>query len=399
MVTTIGERIRELRNGWLSQQELATAAGVSVELVRKLEQGQRHTASVANLQKIATALDVDITQLFAKPVRPPSSDPNSGVLAIRRVLTSVDDLVENVSDAVEPISLDEAERTVSYLWGARWAGRYELLPSLIPNALAQLRATYREANIGEKARAAHVLSRAYNLTGEALVIMGQRDASFLATREALATAKNSDDELLYLATHMSMADQMIGQGRYDDCINVALTAANRVRADNAASNAELSAYGLLTITAAMAAARKLDKGTVAELLAETQKVADRVGYEHKEHETTFGPTKVSMLAAGLFNALDELDSALRAARKIPRDAYLPPASRTAFMSSLALTYLRLGEDQKSIDALLSAEASAPDVVKYQTLPRQVTSELLTREKRKSTRLRELATRIGAARTS
>ena len=36
-MASIGERIRELRDGWMSQQELAAAAGVSVELVRKLE--------------------------------------------------------------------------------------------------------------------------------------------------------------------------------------------------------------------------------------------------------------------------------------------------------------------------------------------------------------------------
>jgi transcriptional regulator with XRE-family HTH domain len=169
---TIGERIRELRNGWLTQQDLATAAGVSVELVRKLEQGQRHTASVTNLQKIATALDVDIVELFGKPTPPPSSEPNSGIVAIRRVLTSVDDLTGSDSTTAEPISLEEAERTLSYLWGTRWSGRYELLTSLIPSALAQLRATYRDVKSTDKPRAAHALSRAYKLTGETLVSSG-----------------------------------------------------------------------------------------------------------------------------------------------------------------------------------------------------------------------------------
>src|SRR5437763_13760915 len=92
--STIGERIRELRNGWLSQQELATAAGVSVDLIRKLEQGQRHTASVINLQKIANALDVDLVELFGQPTRPPTGAPNSGVVALRQALTPIDDVVE-----------------------------------------------------------------------------------------------------------------------------------------------------------------------------------------------------------------------------------------------------------------------------------------------------------------
>jgi transcriptional regulator with XRE-family HTH domain len=54
----LGARIRQLRGRLLSQRELADKAQVSVELIRKLEQGRRHTASIGSLQRIARALDV-----------------------------------------------------------------------------------------------------------------------------------------------------------------------------------------------------------------------------------------------------------------------------------------------------------------------------------------------------
>jgi len=49
---TIGEQIRRLRNdAWMTQDDLAAAAGVSTDLIRKLEQGQRHTASIGSLHR------------------------------------------------------------------------------------------------------------------------------------------------------------------------------------------------------------------------------------------------------------------------------------------------------------------------------------------------------------
>ncbi len=43
--TTIGESIKRLRGGVLmTQDDLAAAAGVSTDLIRKLEHGRRHTA-------------------------------------------------------------------------------------------------------------------------------------------------------------------------------------------------------------------------------------------------------------------------------------------------------------------------------------------------------------------
>ncbi|MQA11933.1 MAG: helix-turn-helix domain-containing protein [Pseudonocardiaceae bacterium] len=395
----IGERIRELRNGWFTQQELATAAGVSVDIVRKLEQGQRHTASVPTLARIARALDVEMAALLAKPTPPPSSEPDSGIVAIRRVLTAVDDLTGDGTADVEPVSLGEAERTVEYLWGAYWGGRYELLASLLPNALTQLRATHRGATTTDAPRTACLLARAYQAAGDTLVHMGQTDAAFLAIREALAAANQGDDPLLNAALRVSVAWQMLVQGRYDDSAKVALSAASEIAPTGDVSNSQLSAYGLLTVTAATAVARNHDKESAGDLLAESRQAADKIGYDRSEHQTTFGPAKVAMLSVDCAVVLDNFTGALTAAKQLPRDADLTLATRARHFADIALSHLRLGHDEQALNTLLATESMAPDWLKYQTLPRQVTRELLAREQRKSTRLREFASRIGATRAS
>jgi transcriptional regulator with XRE-family HTH domain len=138
--STIGERIKRLRNCVLmTQDDLAAAAGVSTDLIRKLEQGRRHTASIVSLYRIARALDVDVGELLgrARPQRS-TDDGQVLVLPIRDALTPIDDLIGLIDDTGVP-TVVELGRSVTYGWGAYWGGRYGLLAAMLPDLLAQSR--------------------------------------------------------------------------------------------------------------------------------------------------------------------------------------------------------------------------------------------------------------------
>jgi transcriptional regulator with XRE-family HTH domain len=134
---TIGERIRALRKPTFTQHDLAAAADVSVDVIRKLEQGRRHTASIATLARIARVLGVDVAELLgpSRPVLVTSGDQHRTV-AIRDALTSVDDLLGELDDADVP-NLTEFSRTVTYCFGLYWAGRYGQLAALLPSLLTE----------------------------------------------------------------------------------------------------------------------------------------------------------------------------------------------------------------------------------------------------------------------
>lgn len=389
----IGQRLRELRNGWMTQSDLAAAAGVSIDLVRKLEQGQRHTASVPSLQALAIALDADLATLLAKPSPAPPQESNAGIVPLRRILTAVDDLTGTEPD-VQPLDITEAERTVEYLWGAYWSGRYQLLVEILPDALAQLRSTARQA---DTTQAHSALARAYQATGDTLVHMGQTDAAFLAIRHALSAADEAGDALLDAALRTSVSWQMLVQGRYDDSTRVALTAAGEIAPTESSDASQLTAYGLLTVTAATSAARALRADESWELLTEARETARRIGFDRSEHQSTFGPAKVTMLSVDCAVVLDDYGRALDTAKQLPRDATLPLASRCRHLADVALSQLRLDHDRRALDALLTAEAIGPEWIGFQTLPHQITRELLERENRRSSSLREFAARIGVSR--
>jgi transcriptional regulator with XRE-family HTH domain len=81
--------MRRLRHGAvMTQDDLAAAAGVSTDLIRKLEQGRRHTASIGSLHRIAAALDVDLGELLGRENLPEAA-PDAGVVALREAVADV----------------------------------------------------------------------------------------------------------------------------------------------------------------------------------------------------------------------------------------------------------------------------------------------------------------------
>jgi transcriptional regulator with XRE-family HTH domain len=96
----------------MSQLELARRAGVSKDIVSKLEQGSRRTASLDTLHKLAYALDVDIAELF------PRWHAVRETLALRQAVTRW------TTDA-EPRSLSDLRAACDDAWRAYWANRWD----------------------------------------------------------------------------------------------------------------------------------------------------------------------------------------------------------------------------------------------------------------------------------
>jgi transcriptional regulator with XRE-family HTH domain len=293
-MTTIGERIRDLRAGWMTQSDLAAAADVSLSLIRKLEQGQRHTASIGSLHRIARALDVDLTALLNKPASMPSADPKSGVVAIRDALTSVDAMLGEVTDEGDPVSLAEASRVVTYAWGSYWGGRLEVLGTLLPTGLAQLRATARAVPAAQQPRAYELLAQLYTVTRCTSTRLGQPDLAWLAIRNALDAVGRGDDPLLYAMVRSAVSHQFLSQGRYDKSLRVATRAADEIEPTGDAPPAHLSAYGHLLLMAASAAGRDMRADQAVGLLDTSMEYAHRIGADRNDYETSFGVSQVTM---------------------------------------------------------------------------------------------------------
>ncbi|MBB5908043.1 transcriptional regulator with XRE-family HTH domain [Actinoalloteichus hymeniacidonis] len=369
---------------------MAEISGVSIDLIRKLEQGTRQTASIVSLQRIARALDVDIADLLGRRAGPLSNDPAAGVVAIRRALTTVDDLLGTTSEHEEPFCPTEARRAVEYGWAAYWRGRYALLVGILPQLIRRLRAALHVES-DDRSRAHELLGRCLWLTGCTLVHLGYADPAWLAIRQAITAADAGSDELLAAVLRGSAAWQLLVQGRYAEAHRLATHAAASIEPAAGSSPERLSNHGSLLLTAATAAARNTDSVEARHLLAQAATIAVHTG-DRSDYETYFGPAQVVMQTVDIAVVGEDYSGALTTATTMPVDARLPLASRARHLADQAFAHARLGHRERALQNLLTAERIAPDWMEYQTLPRRVISELLSVER--STPVRDLAQRLG-----
>lgn len=393
--SSIGARIRRLRGDTMTQRELAERSGVSLSLVRALEQEQRLTASISTLHRLARALDTDPGTLLGKTTNIPGT-PETGVMAIRRALTPVDDLLgEPVLDG-DALETREARRLVEYGWGLYWSGRYDMLTALLPSALLQLRATAHAAPRLDQAGASESLARGYWLAACSLVHLGQQEAAWLAIRHALDAARGGADALLDAVLRGSVAWQLLVQGRYGEAERVAVKAAEAIEPGQGVSPGHLSVYGSLLLSGATSAGRDGNGIRARELLDEAAVMADRNGVDRTDYESPFGPAQVTMQRVDVAVVTEEYGQAVELAEEMPRDAALPLAARARHLTDVAFALAHTGQVQRARDALLTVEQMAPAWIKYQTLPRQVAAELVRRDH--DSTLRSLARRLGVTAT-
>ena len=104
-------RLRRRRS--LTQEALAAQAGLSVDVVKKLEQRQRHSARMATLDALAAALGVTLADLTGKPPPPTPSPPSRSAPPPlpRHPATSV----WSTMDGMNADDLTEIRRTIAHL--------------------------------------------------------------------------------------------------------------------------------------------------------------------------------------------------------------------------------------------------------------------------------------------
>ncbi|MGW8703421.1 helix-turn-helix domain-containing protein, partial [Streptomyces eurythermus] len=88
----LGRTLRRLRRlASLTQEELAERSDVSVDVIRQLEQGRKHSARLPTLHALANGLGVELTTLLGDPPAVSSSGENDGprFVAVRRAIMPV----------------------------------------------------------------------------------------------------------------------------------------------------------------------------------------------------------------------------------------------------------------------------------------------------------------------
>lgn len=108
----MGDRLAELRlRRNLTRERLAECAGLSVDVIRKLEQGRRNSPRLSTVNALASALDTEPSYLVGQPTtfeaHHDRADRLPSVLALREAVSPVADLLGGDADPEDPPTIGE----------------------------------------------------------------------------------------------------------------------------------------------------------------------------------------------------------------------------------------------------------------------------------------------------
>jgi transcriptional regulator with XRE-family HTH domain len=389
----IGRRIAiHRRRLGLTQEGLAMRLHRSRSWVTKIERGERPLDSVRTLLEVARALGVEVRELTGQPWFPEPGGPgHEAVPAIRKALLALDP-----SREAQPRALAALEQDV-LATGRLWQTEpncYSAVVPLLPDLLTETRIVARTATGGDRRTADRVLSLLHQITQEVMARLGEPDLSWIAAHHSLLAAEEADDPVLAAASAWRVCHALLRVDDVDEVHTMATRAAASLqRSFTDPGREQLSVYGALHLVAAVATARAGEGREALDLLGLARATADRIGGDRNDFWMTFGPTNVAIHGVAIQLELGNPLQALREATAVVDLSGLPSLERrSTHHVHLAHAHSLRREDDEAVRALLVAERSNPEGLRYNMLVRDLVRGLLRRRRRISG-LRGLAGRL------
>ncbi|MEW9515101.1 helix-turn-helix domain-containing protein [Streptomyces tubercidicus] len=390
MSASIGKRLRDIRKRrGMSQRELANGSGVSLSLIRKLEQAERADTRLETARQLAVALGVPTTQLVAEEAVDREA---SGVTVdqwggVRHALLEPgpsDDLDEPPTVAGLRTAVESAQPLFS---GDKLAELSSILPPLIRDAEAL-------AESGPEGRAVHM--RVMQLTGWLLTQTRQ----FEAAEVALARSLDASSDLLPSAVTVSTQCWLLLRcGKLSGARDLAIRWADEAEPRmSRATPAELSAWGWLLLRASAASVRDNRPDEAEDALRLANSAAVALGREFapdNDFLRAFGPVTVALKRTENAMVVDRPDLVLKLAPKIPTNNMRPTSNnRNRHLLDVANAHARSRRYGEAVEILQSIRARAPQWLPNQRYAQDILGLVVAKRRTLTPEMRSLADAVG-----
>ena len=399
--TTIGARLRTLRR-WRgkTQTELAGLAGLSPSFISMVETGQRPLDRRSHIAALASALRVSETDLVGGPhlsADRQQSDPHMSIPALRvaifsNTLTSavteraraLTDLAREVAGEVRP-----ACRDANY----RRAG--ELLPSLIDELHLHVAEPADEAAL---MLALETLVDACIAAEETANVLGYTDLAYAAAARAMEAAAILGDPVPQGKAAWAHVMALPRDGMPERKLVVAERAAQQLE-PHARQGLGVQVLGMLTLTAAMAAAVVYQETAAGDWLDEADALAGRVPDTPMVNWQLFSATNVGIwrVQVGCERGLAGAGMLELAGRVDVSRVGVHSQRRAAFLADTGRGLARDPRTRReAVQWLLRAESAAPQWIRNNPAARESVVYLLDRATAAAggRELRGMAARMG-----
>ncbi|MGP2442554.1 helix-turn-helix transcriptional regulator [Streptomyces sp. JW3] len=385
MSANLGERLREIRKRrGLTQRQLADLSGVSVSLVRKLEQGERTDTRLETARALAHTLKVPTTQLVAAHAEDPADAATVRSWApVHAALAAPADTVAS-DEALTYEGVRDALRASVPLFAH---DRFTELGTVLPVLLRDTEALTATDPRGRPLRA-----RLLELTGWLMTQTRQFDAAELALERA---QDDATDVVQRAATVSVRCWLLLRRGRLAEARELAVRWSDQVEPRmSRATPAELSAWGWLLLRLSAAAIRDNRPGEAEDALRLAHSAAVALGREctpQGDFLRTFGPVTVALKRTENAMVSDRPDTVLALASRIPADALKPTSNnRNRHLLDVASAHTQLRQYAEAVDAFQKIRAGSPQWLPNQRYARDILGRVVARRRTLTPEIRELA---------
>ncbi|MEU5048511.1 helix-turn-helix transcriptional regulator [Streptomyces sp. NPDC021096] len=409
MSSGLADNVRKFRRAaGLSQEGLAHESGLSVGVVRKLEQGG--DARVETLHALARALGVTTSVLFVTE----TPEPVVGDEVNRQYL------VELRKALMPPVGLGDAplavpgetgdlsvlRRDIADTHALYEADRYGSVARRLPNLLRCAEATALTLEGEEEQQATTVRAHALLMAGKYLTQVRQYDMAYYALAESIRLARANNERLMAATGVVGMCWLLLRQDRFDECEQLAgVTAEEMEPRVSEATAGQLSVWGELWLRLASASVRnnRPDVAREARRMAGTAAVAlDKEHIAFGENWGQFGPVTAEAKVVEDLSLMGDARAVLRR----DGDGLLGPKAITHYGKpsppnwgrhrlDVAKAHVALGSHEDAMCELKQLRQCSGEWMKHQPMARYVMGDLLRTRKRSLTEdMREMAAHLG-----
>ncbi|WP_405181543.1 helix-turn-helix domain-containing protein [Nocardia sp. NBC_01377] len=378
----LGERLQAVRKRrGLTQRELAESSGVSLSLIRKIEQGERDDTRVDTLRRFAVALGCPVTALLGPgPYSTPSSENGGGEL-----WTPTHDALASMLDApaAEPVAVRSMEAALAHATKLYHDNEYERLARILPRLI-------RDAGSSPPL----LRSRTLQLVGSLMVQTRQPEPARIALNQSLTDAESTGNVLDAASAVITLCWLLIVERQFETVRTLVSEWADRVEPRlSQATTRELSTWGWLLLRGSAAAVRdnRPDEADEMMRLAAAGAVALRPeSGPYHQYWTTFDPATVAMKRVENAVVDDRPDVALRLARDIPQDQRPTSDNRNRHLIDVASAHVALRRYDAAFDVLAGLSRDARPWLVEQRSVRDLLGLIISKRRTLTLEMRELA---------
>ncbi|WP_328667170.1 helix-turn-helix domain-containing protein [Streptomyces sp. NBC_00322] len=410
-MSSLQENVRNhRRRTGMSQEQLAEAAGLSVQVVRKAEQGGN--LQVETIHMLARALGTTTSSLFATEAPEPLqiNDGDGPKLSeLRRALMPPVGLREVIVEAELAPALSAIQCDIDDSHSLYHADRYDSVAKRLPGILRDAEAAVTLAE-GDEARQQAIVVRAsaFLLAGKYLTQVRRYDMAYHALSLGIRDAREAGEKHIAATGVVGMGWLLLRQDRFDEAERLATVTAEEIEPRiSGATAGELALWGELLQRVASAAMRNNRPDVAKEARRMTATAASALDVEHvnfREHWTTFGPVTAEAKAIEDLSLIGDARGVLRRAdegpvgRKALKRFGRPSANNwDRHRLDVVRAHTLLGSHQDAMEELSTIRRSSPEWLKHQAMARRIMGDILSNRKRTLTQdMREMASHLGVA---